>query len=72
MFRTHTHTHTPPGNVFIYLLMMTAPLYMTEKVGMLTFSGRKVGRSVGPSELAQLSAFSQQPHAGVSAQTGSL
>ena len=52
--------------------MMTAPLYMTEKVGMLTFSGRKVGRSVGPSELAQLSAFSQQPHAGVSAQTGSL
>lgn len=27
--------HTPPAWLF-YLLMMTAPLYMTEKVGMLT------------------------------------
>lgn len=61
----HIH-HTPPVSLF-YLLMMTAPLYMTEKVGMLTLS-RFSAQTDGRSEL-QPSASS---HMLVCLQAGSL
>lgn len=60
--------HTPLARSF-YLLMMTAPLYMTEKVGMLTlrrFSASPDGRAYSQSEL-QPSASNHmlaRPHAG--------
>lgn len=63
------HPVPPP-----YLLMITAPLYMTEKVGMLTwsrFSVRTHGRSLGAPPSLQPSAVSQQPHAGASTQAAS-
>lgn len=49
--------------------MMTAPLYMTEKVGMLTLSRFSAGTD---GKTAGASAVGQQPHAGASADTRAL